>query len=108
MYENIQNETTRLIRWFSENPSARNVLCHNCNDLNGKKCLDIIESLKEGAFYDMIFILLMNNSHDRIISEAVNRTITDIICSEWERIGNEKMYGIIKSNMLKEIHKQKA
>lgn len=103
MSENNTTQTVKLIRWLSENAAVKHVLCDNCGELSGKECIPVIEKLRERSFYDMIYILLMNNQQDIAIEAAVTKTITDIICGEWERIGNEKMYEIIKTNLTEEL-----
>ncbi|KUO62062.1 MAG: hypothetical protein APF84_07785 [Gracilibacter sp. BRH_c7a] len=100
---NQKDDTVRLVRWLSEHPKIQRRLCESEFESTPEECIEMIEMLEKNSFYDMIFILLIKNSHDLIINEAISKMVTEKITNEWERIGTEQMCRDIKERIRDEI-----
>lgn len=100
---NQKEDTVRLIRWLAEHPSIQRRLCDEGAESTPEECIEIIEQLEKNSFYDMIYILLMKNSHDIVIGEAIEKVIAEKMANEWERIGTEQMCQDIKGRIKEEI-----
>jgi len=100
---NQKDDTIRLVRWLAEHSQIKRRLCEGEFESTPEECLEIIELLENNSFYDMIFILLMKNSHELIIDEAISSVATEKIANEWERIGTEQMCRDIKERIKEEI-----
>lgn len=101
-----QDDTIRLVRWLAEHPKIQRRLCEADFESTPEECLEIIEMLENNSFYDMIFILLMKNSHDLIIDEAITKMVTEKMANEWDRIGTEQMCADIKNRIREEIRRK--
>ena len=100
---NPKEDTIRLIRWLSEHPRIQRRLCDEGTESTPEECLEIIEQLEKNSFYDMIYILLMKNSHDMVIGEVLSKIIVEKMANEWERMGTEQMCRDIKEKIKEEI-----
>jgi hypothetical protein len=101
--QNQSDDTIRLVRWLAEHPKIQRRLCEGEYESTPEECLETIEMLAKDSFYDMIFVLLMKNSHDLIIDEALTKMATEKIVNEWERVGTEQMCRDIKERIKEEI-----
>lgn len=97
--QNQRDDTIRLVRWLAEHPKIQRRLCEGEYESTPEECLEMIELLENNSFYDMIFILLMKNSHDRIIDEALTKMVMEKMANEWERVGTEQMCRDIKERI---------
>ncbi len=102
----FQSRTAEMINWFAKNHYIEWFLIDE-DPVTPEKCIEFIDKLSEKGYYEMIYILLLKNEHERIIGRALRRMRTEILAGKWEETGNSNMCEEIKSRILYEIEQAK-
>lgn len=77
-----QKDAIRLLQWFWENPSIKEVIC--AEDIPGpQECVEIVRRLEEMAFYDVIVIFLMRQGYRKFISRVCKTMFVDELNGLW-------------------------
>lgn len=100
--ENV-NKVIDIVRWMNTHPEMQQKLCcENCK-VEAEESIEIINILEKVDFYEMIYIFLIKNKHNLIISNAINKLLIEILAKEWEEVGNRQMCKKVKENIEQEM-----
>lgn len=96
-------ESIRLVKWLTEHPKIQSRLFEDYAQITPEECLEIIETLEENGFYEMIIALLMKNQYNIALEQVISEFVVDKMTKEWERIGMEQMCKDIKDKIKESI-----
>ena len=97
------NRPLEIIKWLSTHPDIQRNLCREGYEVEPPECLEIIGTLEEQGFYELIYILLVKNQHHAIIGGAIDKLLTQFWMDAWGKAGNRQMCTEIKEQIQNEI-----
>lgn len=99
----VENKMARLVKWMGVHPEVQAKLCDSGYEAKPAECIEIMDMLEAQGFYELIYVLLIKNQQDWVISGVLEKLLAEAWAQRWETAGNRGMIRELRELISREM-----